>query len=115
LPFEPNVKKSGKRGNATRRKRMKYFKLTEPPTVLIVDQDLGFVWWLGEILHSGGCTVVPALNCQQALTLVKESRLNLDLILVDPTLTGVPSMLETIRAAQDGIKVLDLASVATTD
>ena len=91
---------------------MKYFKLTEPPTVLIVDGDLGFVWWLGEILHNAGCAVVPALNCQQAITLMKELSLNLDLIFVDPTLSGVSSMIDTLRAGQDRIKIVDVLSVS---
>jgi len=115
LPFDPDATKSGRRAKTTRRKRMKYFKLTEPPTVLIVDQDLGFVWWLGEILQSAGCTVVPALNCQQAIILMKELNLNLNLIFVDPTLTGVPSMIETLRAGQDRIKIVDVGSLADSD
>ena len=94
---------------------MKYFKLTEPPTVLIVDQDLGFVWWLGEILQTAGCSVVPALNCQQAINLMKELNLNLDLIFVDPTLSGIPSMIEILRAGQDKIKIVDVKSVADID
>jgi hypothetical protein len=91
---------------------MEYFKLGDPPTVLIVDQDLGFVWWLGEILHSGGCTVVPALNCQQAITLMKELRLNLDLIIVDPILRDVPSMIETITATRHEVKIVEVRPIA---
>ncbi len=90
---------------------MKHFRLTEPLTVLIVDEDLGFVWWLGEILHNAGCTVVPALDCQQALNLVRELGVRLDLAFVDPALIAYPSMLEILREGQQSIKVVEVPSL----
>jgi hypothetical protein len=91
---------------------MKSFKITEPPTVLIVDQDLGFVWWLGDILHGIGCTVVPALSCQQAIILMKELNLNVDLLFVDPSLGGVSSMIEALSMGQNRIKIVDVRSMS---
>ena len=38
-------------------------------TVLIVDEDVGFVFWLGEILTKLGCRAVPALDCTQAVAI----------------------------------------------
>ena len=111
LAVRPRRNEVRKAKEVSRRKRVKYFKLTQPPTVLIVDPDLGFVWWLGEILRNAGCEVVPALNCQQAITLTKELSLSLDLIFVDPTLAGVRSMIETLKAGQDRIKVVDVGSL----
>ena len=111
MPFDPGETRSVRQRKVSGRKRVKYFKLTQPPTVLIVDPDLGFVWWLGEILRNAGCAVVPALNCRQAITLMKELSLRLDLIFVDPTLLGVPSMIETLKSGQDRIKVVDVESL----
>jgi DNA-binding response OmpR family regulator len=66
-------------------------------TVLIVDDDLGFVWWLGEIFHELGCRAVPAMNCREALCLAESSKLAVDLIVVNPGLQGVPEMVKTLR------------------
>ena len=111
MPFDPDEARSVRQGKVSGRKRVKYFKLTQSPTVLIVDPDLGFVWWLGEILGNAGCAVVPALNCEHAISLMKELSLSLDVIFVDPTLTAVPSIIETLRAGQDRIKVVDVGSM----
>ena len=46
------------------------------PTVLIVDKDLGFLWWLGEIFSEAGYDVAPALDCKQAFSLTTELNLN---------------------------------------
>ena len=40
------------------------------PTILIVDEDVGFVWWLGELFSEFGYRSIPALSCRQALSLV---------------------------------------------
>src|SRR5579864_7603483 len=47
---------------------------TAAMTVLIVDDDLGFVWWLGDIFNEAGARCVPALSCGAAMVLTK--RLN---------------------------------------
>ncbi|MGD0437291.1 MAG: hypothetical protein ABSB86_12570 [Bryobacteraceae bacterium] len=67
------------------------------PTVLVIDQDLGFVWWLGEIFHAAGCKVMPALSCREALSLAEAANLTVDLIVVNPALTGVSGMIKTLR------------------
>jgi hypothetical protein len=48
-----------------------------PPVVLILDTDLGFVVWLGEIFSEVGCEVVPALNSDQALSIIRERNFGL--------------------------------------
>ena len=101
--LRPSGSSSGTRKKGTRRKGLPY-----PTTVLIVDDDLGFLWWLGDILGNSGCTVVPALSCQQAVTFMKELSVNLDLIFVNPGLSGVSSMLESLTAGQNKIKVIEV-------
>ena len=44
-------------------------------TALIVDKDLGFAFWLGEIFIEAGCPAVPALDCQQAVSVTTELNL----------------------------------------
>lgn len=65
-------------------------------TVLIVDDDLGFVFWLGEIFTGLGWNAVPALNCRRAISLADMLDLNTDLIVVNPALRGVPELLRKL-------------------
>jgi hypothetical protein len=37
-------------------------------TALIVEKDFGFAFWLAEIFNEAGCHVVPALDCQLAVS-----------------------------------------------
>jgi hypothetical protein len=45
-----------------------------PPqqTVLIVDPDLGLLFWLGEISTKAGCRTIPALDCFTSIPPEKE-------------------------------------------
>lgn len=70
------------------------------PTVLIVDEDVGFVWWLGEIFHELGCRVIPALNCQEALSFASAVNLAVDLIVASQALPGVLRMTRTLQRAR---------------
>jgi len=70
------------------------------PVVLIVDEDLGFVWWLGQIFSQAGCQVVPTLNAEQMVSLTRDLNLKVDLIVVNPELPGVPEMLQALTTAR---------------
>ena len=65
-------------------------------TLLIVDNDVGFLWWLGEIFTEAGYYAVPALNCSQALAAVKKYHLRVDFLLVNPALTGVARLVTSL-------------------
>ena len=75
------------------------------PIVLIVDDDLGFVWWLGEIFSEVGCCSLPALSCKQARTLMKEGY-NLDLILVNPHLPGAGALVSALGRRNANVPVV---------
>jgi hypothetical protein len=64
------------------------------PTVLIVDDDLGFVWWLGSLFMEAGCLSLPGLNCGEAAALTKRLGVEPDLIVLNPSLTGAPNLLQ---------------------
>jgi hypothetical protein len=66
------------------------------PAALIVDDDLGFVYWLGAMFALSGCDVVPALSCRRAVSVVSTLGLEVDLIVVNPALIGVPKMLQKL-------------------
>ena len=55
------------------------------PTVLIVDEDLGFVCSLGEILSNQGFQTIPALDSRSAMAIVEELNRQVNLVIVDPT------------------------------
>jgi len=71
------------------------------PTVLIVDDDLGFVMWLGEIFTELGWNTVPASDCQDAVSRVGLLDLDVDLIVVNPALSGVSEMVQTLSRVGD--------------
>ncbi len=75
-------------------------------TVLIVDKDLGFVWWLGEILREAACDVVPALNCKQAVSITKKLEMKVDVVVVNPRLAGVSKMIQTLSDAGRPLKIV---------
>ena len=78
------------------------------PVVLIVDRDLGFVWWLGEILNNAECDAVPALNCREAMTIANDLKLDVDVLFVNPKLVGVPALTRSLSRANRPAKIIDI-------
>jgi hypothetical protein len=79
------------------------WRVTKPsliPVVLIVDEDLGFVWWLGQIFSQAGFQVVPTLNAEQMVSLTQDLNLEVDLIVVNPELSGVPEMIQALSTSR---------------
>jgi hypothetical protein len=70
------------------------------PVVLIVDEDLGFVWWLSEIFSEAGCQVVPALNSEQTVSITRELNLEVDVVVANPDLTGIREMIKTLSTSR---------------
>src|ERR1700690_3070154 len=69
------------------------------PVVLIVDEDLGFVWWLGQIFSQVGCQVVPALNSVQTDSLTRDLNLKIDVLVVNPELAGVTELIQSLSSS----------------
>jgi CheY-like chemotaxis protein len=76
------------------------------PLVLILDDDLGFVMWLGEMFNELGWQTVPALHCQQALTFAKRLKLPLNALVVNPELPSAARTVEALTAANPGVQVV---------
>lgn len=81
-------------------------------TVLIVDDDLGFVFWLGRALDESGFAAFPARNIPDAEALLRELRLSPDLLIVNPALPGTTEFLEGLRLSEAGFKVIALSEDA---
>lgn len=81
-------------------------QLRAPTTVWIVDDDLGFVWWLGELFTEAGCRALPALTCDQAVSLINTLNVGVDLLVLNPRLPGVVKMLQTLGSSHAGFKLV---------
>ena len=54
------------------------------PTVLIVDEDIGFLWWLGEIFREIGFRCFPALNADDAVGIARAPSVQVTLLVLNP-------------------------------
>jgi len=79
---------------------------------LIVDHDLGFVMWLGQIFTELGYQAVPALHCRQALALTERFDLPIAILLVDPQLRGADRMIHMLVAANPDVRLVLIRDAA---
>ena len=63
---------------------------------MIIDDDVGLIFWFGDILGKAGWNIVPALNCRQAVALAVMWDSRIDLIVVNPALNGIAEMVLTL-------------------
>ena len=70
--------------------------VTRKPAALIVDEDVGLIFWFGEIFGKAGWNIVPALNCRQAVSLAVMWDSHIDLIVVSAALNGIAEMVQTL-------------------
>jgi hypothetical protein len=77
-------------------------KLSAVKNVLIVDNDLGFVFWLGQTLDAAGYDTLPAKGVREAVTLLAEIRVKIDVLMVRSSLPGADVFAAELRWAQRG-------------
>ncbi|MBZ5624469.1 MAG: response regulator [Acidobacteriia bacterium] len=77
-------------------------------TVLIVDRELGFVFWLGQALDRAGYEALPAKSIADASDLLGQLKLEIDLLIVSQSLGGAREFAATLRRSQGHLKVLAL-------
>ena len=66
-------------------------------TVLIVDGDLGFAFWLGHLLDAAGYLAMPAKSIPDAAKLVVQLNLAVDVLVIN---LAVPGSVDFIAASQ---------------
>jgi hypothetical protein len=76
--------------------------------ILIIDHDLGFVFWLGQALDAGGYETLPAKSVSDAISLLNELRVTTDVLIVRSTLPGAEELAAVLRRAQRNLKVIAL-------
>ena len=75
-------------------------------TVLIIDPELGFVFWLGQALDRAGYQALPAKNCEDAAELLKLLNVEIHLLIVGHSVAGAGAFAESLRQAQGHLKVI---------
>ena len=81
-------------------------------TVLIVDNDLGFVFWLGKTLDAAGYQSLPAKSIAAAGTLLEEITGKIDLLIVNSALPGAAEFITSLRRSLRRLKVIAVREVA---
>jgi len=80
--------------------------------VLVVDSDVGFVFWLGQGLDQNRYAVLPAANVPNARTLLDELRITADLVVVNPALPDAANFVEALRGRNPCLKVVLVTDAA---
>jgi DNA-binding response OmpR family regulator len=71
--------------------------------ILIVDNDLGFVFWLCQILGAEGYETVPAEGIAEAHAVLTQLRIWVDVVIVRRTLPGADAFADELRSSQRGL------------
>jgi ActR/RegA family two-component response regulator len=75
-------------------------------TVLIIDDDLGFVFWLGHVLTAAAYSPLPAKSVPDAVYLVKQLGLTVDVLAINPALPGGLDFISALQRSQQDIRVI---------
>ncbi len=82
-------------------------------TVLIVERDLGFAFWLGRALDELGYGSYPARDIPAAVSLIRQLNLVVDLLLVDPQLPGIASLAQIVKGGESKARVISVGDQDT--
>jgi DNA-binding response OmpR family regulator len=81
--------------------------------ILILESDLGFIFWLGAALGAANYQPWPACAASDAIDLVGKAGITIDLLIIDPSLRGVSKLMTVLRRSQPDLKVIALGAEAT--
>jgi DNA-binding NtrC family response regulator len=79
-----------------------------PKTVLIVDDDLGFVLWLGQALAVNGFSALPAVRIRDAALLLKRIESRVDVLTINLALTGAGGFITALRRSHPNVRVISI-------
>lgn len=75
-------------------------------TVLLVDENLGFLFWLGRLLAQAGYDPLPAKDVVGASQLLKETGARIDVLVVQGSCPGAAGLAEDLRRTQPDLKFI---------
>jgi hypothetical protein len=83
-------------------------------TILLVDSDLGFAFWLGHALDQAGYDALPARSSIDGLSLVRELKVTVDLVVVRASLPSAATLVGDLRKEFGSqVKVIAIVDEAT--
>ncbi len=74
--------------------------------ILLVDSDLGFTFWLGQLLDQAGYEAFPAKSVADAIQLLDQLKFQIDLLVLNPAVAGAVSFAAVLRHAHPQIKIV---------
>jgi hypothetical protein len=77
-------------------------------TVLIIDGDLGFVFWLGHLLDAEAYSALPARAVPDAALLVMQLDLIVDVLVINLALAGADEFIAAMHRRKEGVKVIGI-------
>ena len=83
--------------------------------ILIVENDLGFIFWLGGALMAADYRPWPAGGVSEANALTGKTAIAIDLLIVNPSLPGVSKLIAVLRRSQAKLKVIALGAEGEID
>jgi DNA-binding response OmpR family regulator len=92
-------------------------------TILLVDSDLGFAFWLGHSLDQAGYDALPARSVADAMALLEELNVTVDLLVINASLPSADTFIASLRErSKSHLKVIavfdneaDMRSFAGSD
>src|SRR5690242_6812075 len=97
--------------NQSRRRRNLHDEvLSIVTTILILDNDLGFCFWLGQALIGSHCKAFPATTIPEAVTLIAQFKLKIDFLILNPAVPGAMDFMKALRREQRQLRVAVMAS-----
>jgi DNA-binding response OmpR family regulator len=77
--------------------------------ILLIDTDLGFLFWLGQALDRAGYEAFPARSIPDAIALLADFHLTVGSVILNCLLPGADRFIATLRQSQNYLKVISLA------
>jgi hypothetical protein len=75
-------------------------------SALIVDSDLGFVFWLGEVFKVLDAPCLPARSIPEALDRLESDGFIPELIILNPALPGAAEFVHEIRSTRGHLPII---------
>ena len=79
-----------------------------PETMLIIDNDLGFVFWLGHLLEAASHSALPAKSVPDAALLVLQLDLTVDVMVINLALSGSLDFIAALHRTQKNLRVITI-------
>jgi two-component SAPR family response regulator len=84
-------------------------------TILVVDNDLGFVFWLGQILDLAGYEAYPAKSAHDATLFMAQFRPLVNLLIINSALDGAADFVAGLRQAQPEAKIMAISGAGESE